>query len=405
RVHASHTGRHKEDVTACRRTRPHGPTLVSGSLGPAPGPAPTPHRTPTGHPPAEPWRKHPVEWPNQHGRRTHRGADVPTGHRGGRHGRRQRTRRDRPRRGDRHPRIRPAGRARGQAHRNRPDTRRGGSLREIPVVHAEDELAMHEGALASWRRPRSSAAVACRLIRRGDADALVSAGTTGGIVATSTVRLRTQPGVLRPALAVPLPTGDVPTIMVDAGANADAKPEMLVQFAHLGCAYVQTAYGVHTPRVGVLTIGSEPGKGNKLVRKAGELLTAAAEGERPMEVLGNIEGHDLLTRKVDVVVTDGHTGNVALKTVEGTASFALDAVRGALPTNPLARAGTLFQRKPLRELRESLNSETYGGAALLGLNGTVVLAHGSSHAKGVARACSLAHDLAGGHITEQIRRL
>src|SRR5699024_218242 len=147
------------------------------------------------------------------------------------------------------------------------------ALREIPVVHAEDELAMHEGALASWRRPRSSAAVACRLIRRGDADALVSAGTTGGIVATPTARLRPH-------------------------------PEMLVQFAHLGCADVQSAYGVHTPRVGVLTIGSEPGKGNKLVRKAGELLTAAAEGERPMEFLGNIEGHDLLTRKVDVVVTD-----------------------------------------------------------------------------------------------------
>lgn len=278
------------------------------------------------------------------------------------------------------------------------------ALREIPVVHAEDELAMHEGALASWRRPRSSAAVACRLIRRGDADALVSAGSTGGIVATSTVRLRTQPGVLRPALAVPLPTGAVPTIMVDAGANADAKPEMLAQFAHLGCAYAQTAFGVRDPRVGVLTIGSEPGKGNKLMRRATELLTALAEGEWPMEFLGNIEGHDLLTRKVDVVVTDGHTGNVALKTVEGTAAFAMDAVRGALSANPLARAGTLFQRKPLRELRDRLSSETYGGAALLGLNGNVVLAHGASHAKGVARACRLAHDLAGGRITEQIRR-
>lgn len=278
------------------------------------------------------------------------------------------------------------------------------ALREIPVAHAEDELSMHEGALASWRRPRSSAAVACHLVRRGDADALVSAGSTGGIVATSTVRLRTQPGVLRPALAVPLPTGDVPTILVDAGANADAKPEMLVQFAHLGCAYLQAAYGVRDPRVGLLTIGSEPGKGNKLTRKAGELLTAAAEGDRPMKFVGNIEGHDLFSRKVDVVVTDGHTGNVTLKTVEGTAAFALDGVRGALTANPLARAGTLFQRKPLQELRERLNSETYGGAALLGLNGTVVLAHGASHAKGVARACRLAHDLAGGRLTEQIRR-
>ncbi len=278
------------------------------------------------------------------------------------------------------------------------------ALREIPVVHAEDNLAMHEGALASWRRPRSSAAVSCRLIRRGDAQALVSAGSTGGIVATSTVRLRTQPGVLRPALAVTLPTGETPTIMVDAGANADAKPEMLVQFAHLGCAYAQTAFGVHRPRVGVLTIGSEPGKGNKLVRRATELLSATAENTPAMDFRGNIEGHDLLARKVDVVVTDGHTGNVALKSVEGAAAFAMEAVRAALTSSMAAKAGTLLQRKALRNLRERLDSESYGGAALLGLNGTVVIAHGDSRAWGVARACQLAHDLAGGRIGEQIRR-
>ena len=279
-----------------------------------------------------------------------------------------------------------------------------GALRDIPVVHAEDNLAMHEGALASWRRPRSSAAVSCRLIRRGDADALVSAGSTGGVVATSTVRLRTQPGVLRPALAVTLPTGETPTIMVDAGANADAKPEMLVQFAHLGCAYAQTAFGVRKPRVGLLTIGSEPGKGNRLVRRATELLAATAEGAHSIDFRGNIEGHDLLAGKVDVVVTDGHTGNVALKSVEGTAAFAMEAVRQALTSTTLAKAGAFLQRGALKELRERLDSETYGGAALLGLNGTVVIAHGDSRAKGIARACRLAHDLAGGRIGDQIRR-
>lgn len=276
------------------------------------------------------------------------------------------------------------------------------ALRQVPVVHAEDSLAMHEGALASWRRPRSSAAVACRLIRRGEADALVSAGSTGGIVATSTVRLRTQAGVLRPALAVPLPTGEVPTLMVDAGANADAKPEMLVQFAHLGCAYARTAFGVRQPRVGLLTIGTEPGKGNRLVRKTAELL--AAEDPELLDFHGNIEGHDLLSRKVDVVVTDGHTGNVALKTVEGTAAFAMDAVRGALTSSVAARAGALLQRRALRDLRARLDSETYGGAALLGLNGTVVISHGGSGPRGIANACRLAHDLAAGGIGEQIRR-
>ncbi|MFE1167221.1 phosphate acyltransferase PlsX [Nocardiopsis sp. NPDC058789] len=277
-----------------------------------------------------------------------------------------------------------------------------GALRDVPVVHAEDTLAMDEGALASWRRPRSSAAVACRLIRRGDADALVSAGSTGGIVATSTVRLRTQPGVLRPALAVTLPTGPVPTIMVDAGANADAKPEMLVQFAHLGCAYAQTAFGVERPRVGVLNIGSEPGKGNKLIRRASELL--AAEGSESMDFRGNIEGHDLMLGRVDVVVTDGHTGNVALKTIEGTAAFTMDAVRDALTSSTMAKAGAVLQRGALRRLRERFDSETYGGAALLGLNGTVVIAHGDSHPEGIAQACRLAHDLAGGRIGDQIRR-
>ncbi|GAA3745805.1 phosphate acyltransferase PlsX [Spinactinospora alkalitolerans] len=276
--------------------------------------------------------------------------------------------------------------------------------REIPIVHADDTLAMHEGALASWRRPRSSVAVACKLIRQGDAAALVSAGSTGGVVATSTVRLRTQSGVLRPALALVLPTRPVPTILLDAGANADAKPEMLVQFAHLGAAYAQTAHGVAEPRVGILTIGSEPGKGNKLARKAAELLTATAAGPPKLDFRGNIEGHDLLAGLVDVVVTDGFTGNVALKSVEGAVRFAFDEIRGALTANPLSKAGALLHRKPLRELRERLDSESYGGAVLLGLNGTAVIAHGDSHARGVERACLLAHELASGRIVDQVRR-
>ncbi|MFC7326496.1 phosphate acyltransferase PlsX [Marinactinospora rubrisoli] len=279
-----------------------------------------------------------------------------------------------------------------------------GAAGEIPVVHADDTLAMHEGALASWRRPRSSVAVACKLIRQGDAAALVSAGSTGGVVATSTVRLRTQPGVLRPALAVLFPTLPTPTVLLDAGANADAKPEMLVQFAHLGAAYAQTAHGVAEPRVGILTIGSEPGKGNKLARRAAELLTAAADTSPRLDFRGNIEGHDLLAGLVDVVVTDGFTGNVALKSVEGAVRFALEEVRTALTSSPVARAGALLQRRQLRGLRERVDSETYGGAVLLGLNGTVVIAHGASHAQGIERACLLAHELVTGRIIDQVRR-
>src|SRR4051794_4373758 len=176
------------------------------------------------------------------------------------------------------------------------------ALGEIPIVNAEDIVGMDEGALAGLRRPRSPVAVACRLIRRGHASALVSAGSTGTVVATSRLRLRGQPGVARPAIAVVLPTRPGPTVFLDAGATADAKPEMLVQYAMLGTAYARIRLGVSSPRVGLLTIGEEAGKGDKLARRAYELLTGEADG---VDFAGNIEGSDLLTGKVDVVVTDG----------------------------------------------------------------------------------------------------
>ena len=160
---------------------------------------------------------------------------------------------------------------------------------DIMVAPADELVAMDEGALASWRRPRSSVAVACQLIRRGQAAAVVSAGSTAGIVATARLRLRSLPGLLRPGLAVALPTGPKPTLLVDAGAIADPKPEMMVQFAQLGVAYAQVTYGIEDPRVGLLTIGAEPVKGNKLARRAHELLAAPPHGGLPIRFTGNIE--------------------------------------------------------------------------------------------------------------------
>jgi phosphate acyltransferase len=258
---------------------------------------------------------------------------------------------------------------------------------------------MDEGALAGLRRPRSSVAVACRLIRRGHASALVSAGSTGAVVATSRLRLRGQPGVTRPAIAVVLPTRPRPTVLLDAGATADAKPEMLVQFAMLGTAYARILLGTESPRVGLLTIGEEAGKGNKLTRRAHELLAGDVEG---VDFTGNVEGSDLLAGKVDVVVTDGFTGNVALKTVEGAVRLVVAEMREAVTASHTAKFGALLQRRRLRLLRDRLDSETYGGGVLLGLNGTVVIAHGSSRAPGVAAACVLARDLAESRIVEQI---
>jgi phosphate acyltransferase len=275
---------------------------------------------------------------------------------------------------------------------------------EIRVVAADDSPGMDEGGLASWRRPRSSIAVPCQLVRRGQASAVVSAGSTGAIVTTARLRLRLVPGVLRPALAVVLPSRPTPTILVDAGAISDPKPEMLVQFAQLGVAYAQLAHGVAEPRVGLLTIGAEPGKGNKLARRAHELLSEdPPHGGMPIGFVGNIEGGDLLTGKVDVAVTDGFAGNVALKTLEGAVRFAVDQLRQIATASPAARAGALLQRRKLREFAEMVDSETYGGAVLLGLSGTVVIAHGSTRARGVTSACLLAADLEQRQITEKIK--
>jgi len=292
----------------------------------------------------------------------------------------------------------------GRPGQLRPLLARHGAADDIRIVAADDSLAMDDGALTSWRRPRSSIAIACQLVRRGQAAAVMSAGSTAGIVATARLRLRQLPGVIRPALAVVLPTRPGPTLLLDAGAIADPKPEMLLQFAQLGIAYAQAALGIAEPRVGLLTIGAEPGKGNKLARRAHELLEAdPPHGGLPISFTGNIEGGDLLAGKVDVVVTDGFTGNVALKTVEGATEFAIRQFRAALEGSRTARLGTFLQRRGLRELSARLDAETYGGAALLGLEGTVVIAHGAVTARGAAAACALAADLAGGQITEKIK--
>jgi glycerol-3-phosphate acyltransferase PlsX len=279
-----------------------------------------------------------------------------------------------------------------------------GALGEIAVAPAEDSVGMGEGALSAWRRPRSSIAVACQLVRRGQAAAAVSAGSTGGIVTSARLRLRSLPGVDRPGLAVVLPTRPSPTVLIDAGATADPKPEMLLQFAHLGVAYAQIALGVSSPRVGLLTIGTEPGKGNVLTRRAHELLAAEPQhGAQPVNFVGNVEGGDLMAGSVDVIVTDGFTGNVALKTLEGSIRYAAGELRSALTGTRAARLGAVLQRRGLRELNQRFDTESYGGAALLGLGGTVVIAHGASTAKAVTAACQLAASLAVGDITEMIR--
>lgn len=216
--------------------------------------------------------------------------------------------------------------------------------------------------------PRSSLEVACRLVRDGDAEAVVSAGDTGAVVATAVLNLPRQPAVLRPALAVPLP-GRRPTVLVDAGAVPDATVEMLAQFGVLGSCYASARLGLPTPRVGLLNIGVEEGKGNRLARSA-----YAALREAPIEFVGNVEGGDLLAGSVDVVVTDGFTGNVALKLVEAQLGIGPDAER----------------------------ADVDGAAALVGLDATVLVAHGAARATTIAAACELASTLVGSDVAAEI---
>jgi glycerol-3-phosphate acyltransferase PlsX len=278
-----------------------------------------------------------------------------------------------------------------------------GVLGQIRLVTAEDTVAMDEGASASWRRPRSSLAIACQLVHLGQATAIMSAGSTGAIVALARLRLRNLPGVMRPALAVALPTRPTPTVLIDAGATADPKPEMLAQFAQLGSAYAEVAFGIVKPTVGLLSIGSEPGKGNKLIRRAHELLSAEPQhGATAIRFAGNVEGGDLLAGKVDVIVTEGFAGNVALKTLEGTAAYTTGQFKSALTSSRSARLGAVLARKELRELADRFDSDTYGGAALLGLEGAVVIAHGAATARGAAAACRLAGEMTSKKIAERI---
>jgi glycerol-3-phosphate acyltransferase PlsX len=255
----------------------------------------------------------------------------------------------------------------------------------LPVVHAPDVVAMNEkpGDAARTKRASSLFAV-CRAVAEGEADVALSAGNTGALLAAGLVEIGRLPGVHRPAIAIPLPAPGGPTVLIDGGANADARPEHLFQFAHMGAVFAEEALGIASPRVALLSIGEEPEKGNRLVREAHELL-----GEDGLNYTGNVEGRDLLTGAADVVVCDGFTGNVALKTLEGGIATVMRGLREAIGSGVRSKVGGLLIRPAARELRARLDPDTYGGAYLLGLKGLVVIAHGSSSRVAAANAIRL----------------
>jgi phosphate acyltransferase len=257
----------------------------------------------------------------------------------------------------------------------------------IEVVPTTEWIGNDEDPVAAVRRKvNASVVLAVADVAAGRADAIASPGSTGATMAAATFGLRRLQGVKRPALAVQLPVPGKPVLFLDVGANVEVRAQHLVQFAFLGAAFSAAVLGVERPRVALLSVGEEAGKGREEVAEAHATL-ARAEG---IEFAGNVEGRDLPAGAADVVVTDGFTGNVALKLMEGTAKAVTGAIRDAARSNPLAGLGGLMMRPALGGLRRELHPDTTGGAILLGLRGVAVVGHGSSGAEGIANAVRLA---------------
>ena len=256
----------------------------------------------------------------------------------------------------------------------------------LELIEAPDVIAMDEKPTEAVRgKPDSSLVRACRAVGKGEAQAVVSAGNTGAMLAACLLEIRRLRGVRRPAIAVTIPSRDGASVLLDAGANADARPEDLVQFAHMGAVFAEDILDVRNPEVRLLSIGEEAEKGNQLTLEAHELLAAS-----DLNFAGNTEGRDLLRGGADVVVTDGFTGNVALKLLEGTIKNLLDAFREEITATTRGKLGGLLIRPAARRLRDRLDPDTYGGAYLLGLRGLAVIAHGNSSRRAIANAVLLA---------------
>lgn len=270
----------------------------------------------------------------------------------------------------------------------------------LPIVHAAEVIDMGDDPARALREKRgSSIAVAAKLVADGEADGLVAAGSTGATMAAAALIIGRMEGVLRPAIATVVPAGEKGKIVLDVGANPNVKMENLVQFAVMGSALAETRLGIAAPTVGLLNIGEEPGKGRDLDREAYEALEKA-----PINFIGNVEGHDIVGDRPDVIVSDGFTGNVALKTSEGTSRFVMDAIKrelGAVLIEHPELAGILAPR--LERLRARLHPESYGGASLLGVKGVVTIAHGSSSRTAIANAIRMTAQEAERHLLDRIR--
>jgi glycerol-3-phosphate acyltransferase PlsX len=276
-----------------------------------------------------------------------------------------------------------------------------GDTGDLEVIAASEVIGMEDDPAQSVRAKKDSSLVrAAEAVRDGRACAMVSAGNTGATMASALFRMGRLPGVARPAIAALIPAiSGRPAILVDAGANSDCRADWLVQFAQMGSVFVTRRYGTVAPKVALLSIGEEPTKGNQLAKEAHALLAAGVG----VDFVGNVEGRDLLDGNVDVIVTDGFTGNVALKSVEGTLRVVFDILGRVIGASPETRAAGDVLAPELLVYAQRLDPDETGGAMLLGVDGVCVISHGSSSAKAILNAVRVAHELATGDLVGSLR--
>ncbi len=274
----------------------------------------------------------------------------------------------------------------------------------LEIVHASEVVEMTDSAALSVRRKRnSSISVAVDVVKRGDAQAVVSAGHTGATVAATTVKLRLLEGVARPGICSPLPNDHGICNILDAGANTDAKASHLLNYGIMGTVYARHVLGIEEPRVGLMSVGEEDEKGTEFTRQVFNLLK-----ESRINFIGNVEGHDLFEKQIDIVLCDGFTGNVVLKSCEATARAMFKWLKQELTSNPIRYMGATLAKGAFRAVKDRSNYETYGGSPLLGVNGICIICHGSSSPLAICNAIRVAaeaieHEV-NPHIKEEIER-
>lgn len=276
-----------------------------------------------------------------------------------------------------------------------------GDTGNLEVLHATEVIDMEDEAGSSVRTKKDSSLVrAAEAVRDGRASAMVSAGNTGATMASALLRMGRLSGVARPAIATVIPVpGSTPTVLLDSGANADCQPQWLVQFGQMGAVFSKVRFGVDNPRVALLSIGEEDSKGNQLVKETHKLLRES----KNINFIGNVEGRDFLRPTADVVVTDGFTGNVILKTLEGGVGFIVETLVGIMKGSTVGKGAGLALKPKLKPLLKELDPTNYGGAILLGVDGVCIISHGSSSAKSITSAISVARDMVNGNVVDHLR--